>query len=100
MQQGGPSQGIGRSHGGRGSKLHAAVDGLGRPHRIGVTGAQTHDSKAFDAFLGWEVAPIAIVADKAYSSAVIRQAIADEGAVAVIKSKSNDKMPVPHDTEI
>ena len=46
------------------------------------------------------MAPIAIVADKAYSSAAIRQAIADEGAVAVIPSKSNAKMPIPHDTEI
>ena len=46
------------------------------------------------------MAPIAIVADKAYSSAAIRQAIADEGAVAVIPSKSNAKRPIPHDTEI
>ena len=46
------------------------------------------------------MAPIAIVADKAYGSAAIRQAIADEGAIAVIPSKSNAKMPIPHDTEI
>lgn len=46
------------------------------------------------------MAPIAIVADKAYGSAAIRQAIADEGAIAVIPSKLNAKMPIPHDTEI
>ena len=93
-------QGIGRSRGGRGSKVHAAVDDLGRPLRIDVTGAQTHDSKAFDAFLAWDAPPLAIVADKAYGSAAIRQAIADEGAVAVIPSKSNARSPVPHDPEI
>ena len=68
--------------------------------RINVTGAQTHDSKAFDAFLDWEKEPVAIVADKAYGSHAIRQAIADEGAVAVIPSKSNARVPIPHDPEI
>ena len=40
------------------------------------------------------------MADKAYGSAAIRQAIADEGAVAVIPSKSNAKVPIPHDPNI
>ena len=94
------SQGIGRSRGGRGSKVHAAVDDLGRPLRIDVTGAQTHDSKAFDAFLDWDAPPLAIVADKAYGSAAIRQSIADEGALAVIPSKSNAKTHIPHDPNL
>lgn len=68
--------------------------------RIDVTGAQTHDSKAFGAFLNWETPPKAIVADKAYGSAAIRQSIADEGAIAVIPSKSNAKIPIPHDPEL
>ena len=94
------SQGIGRSRGGRGSKVHAAVDDLGRPLRLDVTGAQTHDSKAFEAFLNWDAPPLAIVADKAYGSAAIRQSIADEGAIAVIPSKSNAKVPIPHDPDL
>ncbi|MEO1492727.1 MAG: IS5 family transposase, partial [Pseudomonadota bacterium] len=93
-------QGIGRSRGGRGSKVHVAVDDCGRPLRIDVTGAQTHDSKAFDAFLYWDKTPLAVVADKAYGSAAIRQAIHDEGAVAVIPSKSNAKVPIPHDPNL
>ena len=44
--------------------------------------------------------PLAIVADKAYGSAAIRQAIADEGAVAVIPSKTNARVPIPHDPNI
>ena len=99
-QKGGLRQGIGRSRGGRSSKVHVAVDAFGRPLRIDVTGAQTHDSKAFGAFLGWEIPPLAIVADKAYGSAAIRQDITDEGAVAVIPSKSNARNPIPHDTNL
>lgn len=40
------------------------------------------------------------MADKAYGSAAIRQAIADAGAVAVIPSKSNARTPIPHDPNI
>ncbi|MEM7524449.1 MAG: transposase [Pseudomonadota bacterium] len=43
---------------------------------------------------------MAIVADKAYGGNPIRQAIADEGSVAVIPSKSDDCIPVPHDPNI
>ena len=68
--------------------------------RIDVTGAQTHDSKAFGAFLDWNATPSAIVADKAYGSAAIRQSIADEGAIAVIPTKSNAKVPIPHDPDL
>jgi len=50
-----------------------------------------------DAFLDWSKPPLAIVADKTYGSARIRQQIADEGALAVIPAKSNARTPVPHD---
>ena len=41
-----------------------------------------------------------LVADKAYGSKSIRQAIADEGALAVIPSKSNAKAPVAQDRDL
>ncbi|TNE63415.1 MAG: hypothetical protein EP336_17485 [Rhodobacteraceae bacterium] len=50
--------------------------------------------------MDWEASPAAIVADKAYGSAAIRQAIANEGAVAVIPSKSNARVPIPHDQDL
>ena len=53
-----------------------------------------------DVFLDWDNPPLAIVADKAYGSAKIRQQIADEGALAVIPSKSNARVPIPHDPHI
>lgn len=65
--------------------------------RLAVSGGQLHDSQMMHAFLDWQAPPVAIVADKAYGSRRIRQQIADDGALAVIPSKSNERAPVPHD---
>jgi transposase len=59
-----------------------------------------HDSQMMGAFLDWDREPLAIVADKAYGSAKSRQRIADEGALAVIPSKSNARKPIPHDPNL
>jgi len=56
-----------------------------------------HDSQMFDALNDFKQPPLAIVADKAYSTTAIRQTIADEGALAVIPSKSNVRKPIEHD---
>ena len=53
-----------------------------------------------DAFTDWKNKPVAIVADKACGSSKIRQQVADEGAVAVIPSKSNARKPMPHDPNL
>ena len=68
--------------------------------RLEISGGQLHDSQMMEAFLDWKVPPLAIVADKAYGSAKIRQQIADEGALAVIPPKSNARKPVPHDKNL
>jgi transposase len=91
---------IGRSRGGRTSKVHAAVDEMGRPLRLEISGGNLHDSQMMDAFLGWDNEPLTIVTDKAYGSTKIRQQIADEGALAVIPSKYNARKPIPHDRNI
>jgi transposase len=61
-----------------------------------ISGGNLHDSQMMDAFLGWDNEPLAIVTDKAYGSTKIRQQIADEGALAVIPSRSNGRKPIPH----
>ena len=68
--------------------------------RLEISGGQLHDSQMMDAFLDWQIPPLAIVADKAYGSAKIRCQIADEGALAVIPSKSNERRPIPHDANL
>ena len=60
-----------------------------------------HDSQAIPALFEPDLnAPLAVVADKAYGSKTIRKHIADEGALAVIPSKSNAKIPIPHDPNL
>jgi transposase len=69
--------------------------------QVVITGGQVHDSQAIPALLdGGLNNPLAIVADKAYGSASIRQRIADEGALAVIPSKSNARKPISHDKNL
>ena len=73
---------------------------MGRPLRLEISGGNLHDSQLMDAFLDWDHEPLAIVADKAYGSSKIRQQIADEGALAVIPSKSNARKPIRHDQKL
>jgi transposase len=77
-----------------------AVNEDGRPLRIEITGGHVHDSQMINAFLNWETASLAMVLDKAYGSRKIRQAIADEGALAVIPSKSNARKPDTHEKNL
>jgi len=66
-----------------------------------ITGGQVHDSQVIPALIKDGLNnPLAIVADKAYGSKDIRQRIADEGALAVIPSKSNARHPIPHDENL
>jgi transposase len=53
-----------------------------------------------DAFVDWQNQPLAIIADKAYGTTKIRQQIADEGALAVIPSKSNARKPITNDRNL
>ena len=52
------------------------------------------------AFLDWEKPPLAIIADKAYGSGMIRQQIAEGRALCVVPAKSNARNPASHDANI
>ena len=80
--------------------IHTLVDHRGLPLRFVLTGGQTHDGTILPQLLDWPVAPLAILADKAYGSKATRQLIRDEGALAVIPSKSNARDPIPHDKDL
>lgn len=67
---------------------------------MAVSGGQLHDSQMMSALLDWDQAPLVIVADNAYGSRRIRSQIADEGALAVIPSESNERHPIPHDASL
>lgn len=76
------------------------VDGLGRPLAFVLTGGQAHDAPVLPALLGHPIAPLAIVADKAYDSQAIRQAIRDDGAMPVIPVRITAKRQQRHDRRL
>ena len=58
------AQDIGRSRGGRTSKVHAVVDESGRPRHLIITGGQVHDSQVMIDLLNGAGKSKAVVADK------------------------------------
>jgi transposase len=76
------------------------VDGLGRPLAFVITGGQTHDAPILPELLIHPTAPLAVVADKAYDSAAVRQAIRDDGALPVIPARITAKRPQRHDKRL
>lgn len=75
------------------------ADALGRPLRFRITAGQAHDITAAPALLDGQQAD-AVLADKAYDSNGLRETIAQMAAEAVIPSKRNRQVFIPHDTEL
>ena len=89
---------MGRSRGGLTTKIHHAVDGKGRPLAILVTGGQRNDGAMLVQAdisvprLGRGRArtrPDAVIADRAYSTGVIRNELRRRRITAVIPAKSD-----------
>lgn len=75
------------------------ADTFGRPLRFIITPGQSSDIAAAPDLLSGQGAR-AVLADKAYDSNDLRTRIADMEAQAVIPSKRNRKIFIPHDTTI
>ncbi len=75
------------------------ADALGRPLRFRIAPGQIHDITAALPLLEDQNAD-AILADKAYDSKELRDRVAQMKAQAVIPSKRNRKLFIPHDTEL
>ena len=70
------NQHIGRSSGGRTTKIHAVVDGLGNPLYIKLTAGQIHDStQAIKILSQLIIKGSNILADKAYGTKEVREYI-------------------------
>ena len=86
------NQAIGLNRGGRTTKIHALVDGLGNPLGFRLTGGQVHDSQVASELLeGFDISQSNIIADKAYGTAKLRQYIEDKAGVYTIPPKENTK---------
>lgn len=75
------------------------ADTFGRPLRFIITPGQSSDITAAPDLLSGQSAG-AVLADKAYDSNDLRARIADMEAQAVIPSKRNRKICIPHDVAI
>ena len=73
------------------------ADTFGRPLRFIVTAGQASDITQAPALLKGQTGD-AVLADKAYDSNPLRDIITDMAAEAVIPSKRNRKVFIPHDT--
>ena len=83
---------MGRSRGGFGTKVHAAVNGLGLPVRLTLTPGQAADvtqAKALIEGVPFEV----VIADKGYDSKEVVAAVEGQGGEAVVPSRGNAKTP-------
>jgi transposase len=81
---------LGRSRGGFGCKIHAAVDGLGLPIKFILTGAQAADiGQAIP--LMEKLSAQACLADKGYDADVFLAWLQTNGIKAVIPPKANRK---------
>lgn len=87
-------QDIGLSRGGKNTKIHAVVDGLGNPVRLIFTSGEVSDSKqALPLLEGFELAGCAVLGDKAYGTVAILTYIREHDGIVVIPPKSNAKEP-------
>lgn len=95
-----PDHAIGRSRGGLSTKIHALVDGKGRPLVLLTGPGQGGDSPMFPLLMGQlkinragpgrpRTRPDRLRGDKAYSSRAIRSHLRDRGITAVIPQPSD-----------
>ena len=90
---------MGRSRGGLTTKIHAVVDAMGLPIRLGLTPGQAYDGEVAMDLLVALPEDAMVLADKAYDANAIREMIDGQGAWANIPPKSNRKDPIcfsPH----
>ena len=86
---------MGRSRGGLTTKIHAVVDANGLPIAIKLTEGQAHDGRSAADMLDGVVAGQILLADRAYDSNALREALQARGAWANIKPVAHRLDPPP-----
>ena len=90
---------MGRSRGGFGTKVHIAVDSLGNPVRLILTGGQVADVTQGGALIA-DIKVEHVIADKGYDSNDLVESIEAGGAEAVIPPRSNRKEQRDYDRHL
>ena len=97
MENGACRQAIGRSRGGRTTKIHALVDDQGRPHALLLTGGHVADIKGAVSLLAATEPTGSLIGDKGYDADHLRQFLGARGTTVVIPNKINRIAPHPFD---
>lgn len=82
---------MGRSRGGLTTKIHALVDGRGRPIRLHLSEGQRSDCTQAEPMLDTLTKDSTLLADRAYDTDAIRKKAAEVGAFANIPAKRTRK---------
>lgn len=96
-KRGAETQAIGRSRGGRTTKLHAVVDAVGRLIAFALSPGQTGDIRAAEALVAPLPAADALFGDTAYDSNQFRTFLIGRGTVPVIRPNPTRKAMPPFD---
>ncbi|WP_338147342.1 IS5 family transposase [Neoroseomonas oryzicola] len=96
-KRGAELQAIGRSRGGRGTKIHLVVDGAGRILAFTVTPGQMGDLRPAHGLLANLPPPVFCAADTAYDSNGLRHFLLARGTTPVIPNNPTRKNPQPFD---
>jgi transposase len=86
-------QAVGRSRGGRNTKVHALADAKGRLLAILLTGGEVHDCPIAERLIRRVKRGTRMLGDKAYDSAELREELDEQGTKPVIPNRSNRKQP-------
>ena len=92
-KRGEKKQAVGRSRGGRNTKIHALADAKGRLLAILLTGGEAHDCPVAERLIRRARAAKRLLGDKAYDSAELRLRLQERGTKPVIPNRSNRKQP-------
>jgi transposase len=92
-KRGEQKQAVGRSRGGRNTKIHALADAKGRLIAILLTGGEAHDCPIAERLLRRAKPSKRMLGDKAYDSAELREELDERGTKPVIPNRSNRKQP-------
>ena len=98
-KRGAETQAIGRSRGGRTTKIHAIVDSCGRPITLEVTPGQIGDVRVALALISAVPAGRSLAGDAAYDSDGLRRFLLERGTVPVIPNNPTRKTMHPFDEE-
>lgn len=90
-------QAVGRSRGGRTSKIHCLADDGGRPVAFSLTPGNIADISMALPLLGAVSPPKRLIADKAYDAKSLRRWLTERCIKAVIPSTASRTVPYPLD---